>query len=253
MSAPITVRDDMLATVRSQFPTYVPSNDFELDNIYRFVLHAPPDYSAADIEKWLKENAMTMECTQEFLAAYTIALDSLCASSGMKPPSSATQDDGVILIQIPDSKYSIRLFPGSDITTHFMDYVLTDTGNPADEAFALYRLYQISDWDVEHEPEEVITIEDALGAFCYKGEQRYILTNENKYHVKRSDEEDSTEPTTFEVPYCRMPMNVDIDLGSHPNVQMNPNIKSLVRNVEAATALAARIRPWQVLAGSDQC
>ncbi|KAI1789520.1 hypothetical protein LXA43DRAFT_892707 [Ganoderma leucocontextum] len=128
-----TVRESFVEIVREKHPYFKPRTDFDV-----FAL-ASGDYTGtpSGIYTWLDgelalylaligDMEAVMEETRRFL-------DRRGSITGRKPKPSAPN---VFVRSIPNSPYSIRLFPGSLAHQEYcMDFVVTSTGQPVNSPF----------------------------------------------------------------------------------------------------------------------
>ncbi|KAH9858411.1 hypothetical protein C2E23DRAFT_798467 [Lenzites betulinus] len=129
-----TVRDVCLEGVRKRYSFYTPKNDFEIlslnDGLYKGT-------SVEGIVKYLENDLKEMtgkSGNPEFVfRRATKCLDAKADFTGLKPRPG---DFGVFIQPIPDSDYSVRLFPGSKYASEYcLDFVLTATGEPENSPF----------------------------------------------------------------------------------------------------------------------
>ncbi|KAI0817015.1 hypothetical protein BC628DRAFT_1096054 [Trametes gibbosa] len=131
-----TLRDVYFDAVRKMYPYYTPKHAFEIltltDGLYKGVA------SVEGITEYLEDEMQSM------IAFYKGSREAIIRKSektlsveaditGMKPRPG---DFGVFIRPIPDSKYSIRLFPGSKAASEYcLDFVLSSTGEPVNSPF----------------------------------------------------------------------------------------------------------------------
>ncbi|KAH9847612.1 hypothetical protein C2E23DRAFT_494194 [Lenzites betulinus] len=131
-----TLRDVYIETARNLYPYYTPKNDFEIlvlsGGSYRGV--ALLEGIMQHIEEEMEKSIDAWQGTREFvLQNATKTLDTKADITGLKPRAG---DPGVYIRPLPNSEYSIRLFPGSKVASEYcLDFVLSATGEPVNSPF----------------------------------------------------------------------------------------------------------------------
>ncbi|KAH9847617.1 hypothetical protein C2E23DRAFT_765057 [Lenzites betulinus] len=131
-----TLRDVYLETVNQLYPYYTPKNDFEIlvlsGGSYKGV--ASLEGITQFLEKEMKTSITVRRGTREsVLRSATKVLDTEPDITGLKPRPG---DPGVFIRPLPNSEYSIRLFPGSKAASEYcLDFVLSATGKPVNSPF----------------------------------------------------------------------------------------------------------------------
>ncbi|KAH9918361.1 uncharacterized protein BXZ73DRAFT_52960 [Epithele typhae] len=140
----------------------------------------------------------------------------------MKPEPDAPH---VYVQPIPDSEYSIRLFPGSYASREWgMDYVETATGQPANSPFA-HTLWMPADASPIHMGAvgPLRSMESSMGLAQDKiraGGEKWVLTDGQTYVIKRPGKKN----VRFNVPIRPLPSqsstgeNLDEDVVVFPRV-----------------------------------
>ncbi|KAI0671145.1 hypothetical protein C8Q78DRAFT_1169830 [Trametes maxima] len=128
-----TMRELSIRVVEKHFPSYVAQNDWELLEL------SGPAYkgNVSGIREYL--DALLVRRVKEFgsyervMSNATNILDDRVECTGMKPNPG---DPHVFVQAIPDSQYSIRLFPGSLSNSEYcLDFVDSRTGEPVNSPF----------------------------------------------------------------------------------------------------------------------
>ncbi|KAL1950998.1 hypothetical protein VTO73DRAFT_147 [Trametes versicolor] len=133
--------------VHKLYPGIEARSDFDLERLSSRRYKGDPAEIYAALDKDLASNARAhgyeyiMECARKLM-------DSYIEPTGMKPGTSVYFDDkGVFVRPIPDSKYSLRLFPGSlSAAEYCLDFVDSATGKPVNSPFE-YELWGVPDPD----------------------------------------------------------------------------------------------------------
>ncbi|KAH9850397.1 hypothetical protein C2E23DRAFT_735032, partial [Lenzites betulinus] len=130
------LRDVYFEAVRKRYPYYTPKNDWEIlalsDGHYKGVATAQgiTQYLEADMKSTTSFFKGTRE---ETIRNAEKALNIEADITGLKPRPG---DPGVFIRPLPDSDYSIRLFPGSKAASEYcLDFVLSATGEPVNSPF----------------------------------------------------------------------------------------------------------------------
>ncbi|KAI0629984.1 hypothetical protein C8Q77DRAFT_1064812 [Trametes polyzona] len=129
------MREISMEAIRIHYPFYKPRNDWEV----LYLSSAP--YRGTDLkglrqflDEHLKHELQSCRSYQRLVDNATSTLDEPVDITGFKPRPGETY--GVFIRPIPKSKYSIRLFPGSDANRDYcLDFVLTATGEPVNSPF----------------------------------------------------------------------------------------------------------------------
>ncbi|KAH9849159.1 hypothetical protein C2E23DRAFT_401889 [Lenzites betulinus] len=131
-----TLRDVYLEFAAKHYPYYTPKNDHEIFLLGGGSYKGPN--SVEGITQHVKErmkNAISAWAgTREaVLRNASKTLDTKADFTGLKPRPG---DPGVFIRSLPDSDYSIRLFPGSKAASEYcLDFVLSATGEPVNSPF----------------------------------------------------------------------------------------------------------------------
>ncbi|KAL1950995.1 hypothetical protein VTO73DRAFT_144 [Trametes versicolor] len=124
--------------IRKDYPEVKPRNDYDVSSLSEKRFKGSPAEIYAQLDEDLALDVE--ESGYEFIMeAATAMLDSYVEPTGVKPGCSAyvNNDENFIFIRpIPDSKYSIRLFPGSITAAEYcLDFVDSATGEPVNSPF----------------------------------------------------------------------------------------------------------------------
>ncbi|CDO71687.1 hypothetical protein BN946_scf184915.g31 [Trametes cinnabarina] len=176
----VLYRDVCLEQIHKLYPKFQPRSDFDIVEL----ASTRQKGTYAEIYAWLDEryavltsNAFGRENTDK---GCTKLLNSWVDSSGNKPKTN--NEFGVFTHPLPDSKYSIRLFPGSiHAAEYFLDFVDTETGQPVNSPFE-HELWGIPDPVTPHLSVpcsgKLRSVERAFGIKqedIYPGEEKYLL------------------------------------------------------------------------------
>ncbi|KAI0670948.1 hypothetical protein C8Q78DRAFT_1033004 [Trametes maxima] len=128
-----TIRDFILEIVHKHYSYYTPRSDFEIVSLGTQQYKGKPEDISAYMDKELAR-AITrygsLEAVNRWAKDY---LDVKAEVTGAKPRPG---DYGVFVLPLPDSDYSIRIFPGSLAASEYcLDFVRTATGEPVNSPF----------------------------------------------------------------------------------------------------------------------
>ncbi|OJT05947.1 hypothetical protein TRAPUB_3134 [Trametes pubescens] len=133
--------------VRRRYPGLEPRNDFDLVQL------SSAQYKGTHAEIFAELDNDLAETSEDFGYEYmmensTSLLETYVEPTGVKPGTSALFDDKFVFVRpIPDSKYSLRLFPGSISAAEYcLDFVDSATGEPVNSPFE-YELWAVPDPD----------------------------------------------------------------------------------------------------------
>ncbi|KAI0351329.1 hypothetical protein OH77DRAFT_1429878 [Trametes cingulata] len=134
---PRPLRETLLEQIYINFPGIEPRTDWEIMHLGTSRHEGTPE----EIYAWLDEMyAKEMSYNPDVDACVQRMLDTPVALTGRKP---VPGDKMVYSRPIPDSNYSIRLFPGAhDAAEYCMDFVETATGQPVNSPFE-YELWSV--------------------------------------------------------------------------------------------------------------
>ncbi|KAH9855903.1 hypothetical protein C2E23DRAFT_866509 [Lenzites betulinus] len=128
-----TVRDIVLEGIRERYPFYTPKNDWEIMCLNDGYYKGGPEGIAAYLEEELRITAGASGNRDYVHQMSTQCLSAKADPTGLKPRPG---DFGVFIRPLPDSDYSVRLFPGSKAASEYcLDFVLTKTGEPVNSPF----------------------------------------------------------------------------------------------------------------------
>ncbi|OJT05946.1 hypothetical protein TRAPUB_3133 [Trametes pubescens] len=133
--------------IRKMYPGVEPRSDYDIERLSSTRFKGTPAEIYAALDKDLASNVQShgydylMDCAKKLM-------DSYIEPTGMKPGDSVYLDNrGVFVRPIPDSKYSLRLFPGSlSAAEYCLDFVDSATGEPVNSPFD-YELWAVPDPD----------------------------------------------------------------------------------------------------------
>ncbi|KAI0351331.1 hypothetical protein OH77DRAFT_1429880 [Trametes cingulata] len=129
-SLPRPLRETFLEQIHINYPGIQPRNDWDIVQLGSTRRPGTP----AELYAWLdKTYAEEKESNSEVDECVAELLDAKVSVTGRKP----RPDDKLVYTRpIPDSEYSIRLFPGAlDAAEYCMDFVETATGHPVNSPF----------------------------------------------------------------------------------------------------------------------
>ncbi|TFK78043.1 hypothetical protein K466DRAFT_607384 [Polyporus arcularius HHB13444] len=198
------MRDVCHQIIGFKYPGFRPRNDFELITL------ATRRYPGArsDLGTWLDhELAFTIQDVGSLEAVMDSARNTLTMPAsritGLKPRGT---ERGVFLRPIPDSPYSIRLFPGCALAREYcLDFVDTRTGVPVNSPFQ-YELWGVPNsglsFGVGATP--ITNLESAFGVRqedISPGHEKFLLTDGQTCLLRRPGHKD----VRFTVPIRRQP------------------------------------------------
>ncbi|EIW63831.1 uncharacterized protein TRAVEDRAFT_41259 [Trametes versicolor FP-101664 SS1] len=134
----VLFRNLCMEKIRKDYPGVKPRNDYDISSLSekRFKGSPAEIYAQLDEDLALDVGDVGYEFIME---AATAMLDRYVEPTGLKPGQSAFlyDDDNFIFIRpVPDSKYSVRLFPGSISAAEYcLDFVDTATGKSVNSPF----------------------------------------------------------------------------------------------------------------------
>ncbi|KAI0639073.1 hypothetical protein C8Q77DRAFT_1163255 [Trametes polyzona] len=141
-------RDIYLDVIRSRYPGLEPRSDFDI-----VTLATTPrrEGTREELYAWLDEELaeylQSSDSDEEAMDSIETLLDTYVEPTGIKPKPG---DKFVFVRPIPDSDYSIRLFPGSITWAEYcMDFVETATGKAVNSPFE-YELWGVPNPDMSH-------------------------------------------------------------------------------------------------------
>ncbi|OSC98202.1 hypothetical protein PYCCODRAFT_1418218 [Trametes coccinea BRFM310] len=200
----VLLRDLCLGQIHKLYPGFQPRSDFDILQL----ASTRQKGTYADIYAWLDKTYASFtsddygrETTDKYS---TQMLNKWVDSSGHKPKTG--DEFGVFTQPLPDSKYSIRLFPGSVYAAeYFLDFVETETGQPVNHPFE-HELWGIPDPDTPHLSVpcsgKLRSVERAAGIKpedIFPGEEKYMLRDGLTCLLTRP----GTRPVRFTVPVRR--------------------------------------------------
>ncbi|OSD01895.1 hypothetical protein PYCCODRAFT_1478080 [Trametes coccinea BRFM310] len=209
-------RDVYTPYVRKIFPGFEPQSDWELATLATTKFRGTNE----EIRAWLdRKRVLDMSAFGpgdiiERMATKT--LNMWVENSGATPAPGAKS---VFTQPIPDSSYSIRLFPGSISAAEYcMDFVVTETGQPVNSPFE-FELWAIPHPDATHLTPftgQLMSIERAHGIKqedILPGEEKFILRDGLTCLLRRPGK----KPVRFTVPTRRRTESTEaVDVLSFP-------------------------------------
>ncbi|KAI0354796.1 hypothetical protein OH77DRAFT_1425381 [Trametes cingulata] len=201
--APHTIRDLSLRVIRKKYPYFTPRNDWEL----LLLSNAPYTGQPQGIYKFL-ESELAYELQERTLEKAIqdakAILDEAADCTGMKPEPG---DPHVFVHPIPNSQYSIRLFPGSvEGRDYCLDFLVTSTGQPVNSPFK-FDLLCIPDPDAPVPSGPIVRMRPLECAFGIPedkidpGEEKFLLREGQHCVLRRPGHRD----VRFTVPIRRRP------------------------------------------------
>ncbi|KAI0642811.1 hypothetical protein C8Q79DRAFT_1012831 [Trametes meyenii] len=138
-------RKTCLDKIRERYPGLKPRSDWDILQLAS--TETRPGTHAEIFAGLDKELAEDIEAFgDEINDNVKTLLDTYMEPTGIKPPP-GTSNDLIFIRPIPDSQYSIRLFPGSYSNREYcLDFLDTETGKPVNSPFE-YELWAIPDPD----------------------------------------------------------------------------------------------------------
>ncbi|KAI0373770.1 hypothetical protein BV20DRAFT_962355 [Pilatotrama ljubarskyi] len=204
--APHTIRDLSLRVIRNKYPYFTPRNDWDI----LFLSSGPYTGPPQDIYKYLDSQlaADLRYCSYETTMEQTRkTLDKVVDVTGLKPEPG---DPHVFVHPIPNSKYSIRLFPGSAKGQDYcLDFLLTETGEPVNSPFE-FDLLCIPDPNVPVPSGPIVRMRPLECSFGIRqdkinpGEEKFLLRDGQHCVLRRPGHRD----VRFTVPIRRRPKAV---------------------------------------------
>ncbi|KAI0643157.1 hypothetical protein C8Q79DRAFT_210856 [Trametes meyenii] len=133
-----TIRDHILEIIYKHYPYFTPQSDFEIMCLGGKQYKGKPEDISAYMDKELASAIAwhgNIEAVMRWAKEY---MDTKAVVTGAKPYPG---DYGVFVRALPDSDYSIRLFPGSLVASEYcLDFVRTATGEAVNSPFP-FQLY----------------------------------------------------------------------------------------------------------------
>ncbi|KAI0329841.1 hypothetical protein GY45DRAFT_1346276 [Cubamyces sp. BRFM 1775] len=136
----ITMRSLCLEFMLEVYPAITPRHDYDLIILGTTRYDGTPSEVLAWVDRRLEGAIRSQGSLQEVLKNARLTLDTYVEPTGKKP---RPDDQHVFIRTIPDSEYSIRLYPGSISAAEFcMDFVHTATGQAVNSPFP-YELWSV--------------------------------------------------------------------------------------------------------------
>ncbi|KAI0657792.1 hypothetical protein C8Q70DRAFT_264701 [Cubamyces menziesii] len=130
----VPYRDVCEKVARNLHPDVKPRNDWDLLQLASIPLPVKPEEVYVALDK-LFDATMMGQTHAEMIQGATYMLGLMVEPTGIKP-CPGDQDKSIQIRPIPDSKYSIRLFPGSFTDAEYcMDFVDSETGESVNTPF----------------------------------------------------------------------------------------------------------------------
>ncbi|KAI0354797.1 hypothetical protein OH77DRAFT_1504486 [Trametes cingulata] len=204
--APNTIRDLSLRVIRNKYPYFTPRNDWEILLLSSALYKGAPD----GIYKYLDTKLASELRSRSYDAVMEQArkmLDKNVDVTGLKPEPG---DPRVFVHPIPNSEYSIRLFPGSvEGRDYCLDFVVTSTGQPVNSPFK-FDLLCIPDPDAPVPSGPIVRMRPLECSFGIPqdkidpGEEKFLLRDGAHCILRRPGHRD----VRFTVPIRRHPKPV---------------------------------------------
>ncbi|KAI0639071.1 hypothetical protein C8Q77DRAFT_1029671, partial [Trametes polyzona] len=202
-----------LRVIRDKHPDFEPRNDWDILKLA--CTHKDRSLSQVELYAWLDETLaekvkVERSTYERVLESVSMQLDEEAEPTGIKP---VPGDENVFIRPIPESEYSIRLFPGSVSAAEYcMDFVETATGKAVNSPFE-YELYGVENpemwWLTSTMVGRIQSIEAAHGIKqedILPGEERFVLRDGQSCMLVRPRE----KPVFFTVPMRGRPGVVDM-------------------------------------------
>ncbi|KAI0364690.1 hypothetical protein BV20DRAFT_1057041 [Pilatotrama ljubarskyi] len=216
---PRPLRETLLEQIYVNFPGIQPRTDWEIIKLGTSRFEGTP----AEIYAWLDESyAYERSYNEDVDACVQRLLGTPVALTGRKP---GPDDKLVYTRPIPDSKYSIRLFPGAhDAAEYCMDFVETATGQPVNSPFE-YELWSVPNpdtpWLTAVMTMQLRTIESAhrlKPEDIRPGTEKFVLRDGQTCMLIRPGK----RPVRFTVPVRPLPQSglpeEDVDVFDFPKI-----------------------------------
>ncbi|KAI0759373.1 hypothetical protein BD413DRAFT_597893 [Trametes elegans] len=198
------VRDILLQVVRKTYPYYTPKDDLELLSLSNGRYKGPP----SGIQRFLEEDLARFHehGYEASLADTKEGLDELIEATGLKP---SPGDPNVFVRPIPDSEFSIRLFPGcTEAKEYCLDFVRTATGEAVNSPFPEFELFSAPGPDAPIGSGPVVSVSPLECSFGVSrdqippGEEKFVMADGTTAVLRRPGHKD----VRFRVP-IRRPRN----------------------------------------------
>ncbi|KAI0759379.1 hypothetical protein BD413DRAFT_617837 [Trametes elegans] len=198
------MRDIFLQLVRKTYPYYTPKDDLELMSLSSGRYEGPP----SGIEQFLKQDLARFHERgyEASLAKSKEGLDKLIEATGIKP---SPGDPNVFVQPIPDSEFSVRLFPGcTEAKEYCLDFVRTTTGEAVNSPFPEFALFSAPGPDAPIGSGPVVSISPLECAFGMSrdqippGEEKFVVADGTTCVLQRPGHKD----VRFTIP-IRRPRN----------------------------------------------
>ncbi|KAH9850216.1 hypothetical protein C2E23DRAFT_887643 [Lenzites betulinus] len=141
----VPYRDLCTRTSRNIHPHVKPRSDFELCCLAERAYEGSVEEIYARLDKQYA-NYIAIDGKEETDRLTAKILNTYMEPTGIKPRP-GEQSPRIIIRPIPDTQYSLRLFPGSLTSSEYcLDFVDNETGAPVNSAFE-FELWAVPDWD----------------------------------------------------------------------------------------------------------
>ncbi|KAI0715193.1 hypothetical protein C8Q76DRAFT_568810, partial [Earliella scabrosa] len=191
-----TIRDLYLERIKEKYPNFTPRNDFEILAIGAGDYKGPESHIYEWLDKEFSERVEYQGSVQRVLSAAEKIIGRRDIITGHKPKRGTP---GVFVRPIPQSSYSVRLFPGSPRAKEYcMDFVHTTTGEPVNSPFA-FELWSVANPSTLQPSGRVFSLEVTWGREeknLRPGTEKFVLRDGTTYVLKRRGH----RPLRFKVP-----------------------------------------------------
>ncbi|KAI0364687.1 hypothetical protein BV20DRAFT_1125466 [Pilatotrama ljubarskyi] len=205
----VPLRETCLEQIRKRYPGFQPRDDWD---ILQLGTGPPRKGTHQELYAWLDEwHAQCLEIDPQIDEGTKQVLDTRMETTRRKPKPGATGDPDELVYTrpIPDSKYSVRLFPGAlDAAEYCMDFVETATGEPVNSPFE-YELWNIPNPETPWLGMPIVgqleSIERAHGIKqedILPGEEKFVLRDGQTCMLTRPEK----RPIWFTVPIRARPV-----------------------------------------------
>ncbi|KAI0633352.1 hypothetical protein C8Q77DRAFT_782607 [Trametes polyzona] len=202
----ILYRDFCLQRVKELYPDLRPRNDYELVTL----AIAPRPGTHTELRAWVDgEYAIDVQMLgkEEVDRNTSVLLSTYVEPTGVKPPPGKVSD-GVHIRRIPNTEYSIRLFPGSFSAAEYcMDFVDSTSGRPVNSPFD-FELWAVPDFEkpwlgmpVVQRIRSIERIFHIKQEDIHDGHEKFILRDGQTCLLKRPGK----QTIRFKVPVRRRP------------------------------------------------
>ncbi|KAI0737809.1 hypothetical protein C8Q80DRAFT_1211030 [Daedaleopsis nitida] len=184
------IRGGLLEQVRAKYPNFEPRNDWEILALSNGAARGDEAQIRAYLDMMLAhQEAMQPGGTVVMYARATAMLDMRLEATGSKPPPGSNTPN-VFVHPIPDTDFSLRLFPGSAALSEYcLDFVRTETGAPVNSPFEFELLQEANALFPQDFP--LRSLESCFGRTTINpGEEKFVLRDGMPHVLKRKGHKD---------------------------------------------------------------